>query len=344
MILKRFASIDKNPLQLVELPTPQPGPEEVLLRVRVCGVCHTDLHTVEGELSKVELPIIPGHQVVGVVEKRGEKASRFREGDRLGVAWLHSSCGRCAFCSRSLENLCENARFTGYHVNGGYAEYITVPEKFAYSIPDIFSDEEAAPLLCAGIIGYRALRLSEIRPGERLGLYGFGASAHVAIQVAVHWGCEVYVFSRSEEHRSLARDLGASWTGTSRDDPPAKLNSAIIFAPAGEIVLDALQVTEKGGTVALAGIYMTPIPEMDYVRYLYHERTLRSVANATRKDGEEFLKVAAEIPIRTTTEVYPLEEVNRVLQLLKEGKISGAAVLRISDGNMVKKVKTNSFF
>lgn len=344
MILKRFASIDKNPLQLVELPTPQPGLEEVLLRVRVCGVCHTDLHTVEGELSKVELPIIPGHQVVGVVEKRGEKASRFREGERLGVAWLHSSCGRCAFCRRSLENLCENARFTGYHVNGGYAEYITVPEEFAYRIPDIFSDEEAAPLLCAGIIGYRALRLSEIRPGERLGLYGFGASAHVAIQVAVHWGCEVYVFSRSEEHRALARDLGASWTGTSRDDPPAKLNSAIIFAPAGEIVLDALQVTEKGGTVALAGIYMTPIPEMDYIRYLYHERTLRSVANATRKDGEEFLKAAAEIPIRTTTEVYPLEEVNRVLQLLKEGKISGAAVLRISDGNMVKKVKTNSFF
>lgn len=331
MLLKRFAPIDQNPLELVNLPIPEPGPEDVLIRIKVCGVCHTDLHTVEGELPEVKLPIIPGHQVVGTVEKQGEKASRFKEGDRLGVAWLYSSCTQCGYCSRENENLCESARFTGYHVNGGYAEYMVVPEKFAYVIPGIFSDEEAAPLLCAGIIGYRALRLSEIKPGQRLGLYGFGASAHVAIQVAVHWGCKVYVFSRSGEHRRLAEKLGAVWTGTSKDEPPTKMDSSIIFAPAGELVLDALRVLDRGGTVALAGITMTPIPEMDYVKYLYHERTLRSVANATRRDGEELLKIAAEIPIRTTTQAFKLEEANKALRLLKEGKINGAAILKISD-------------
>jgi len=331
MILKRFAPIDQNPLELVDLPIPEPDPEDILLRVKVCGVCHTDLHTIEGELPEVKLPIIPGHQVVGVVEKLGKNTSRFKEGERLGVAWLYSACGECAFCQRENENLCEIARFTGYHVNGGYAEYIVIPEKFAYPVPEIFSGGEAAPLLCAGIIGYRALRLSETKPGQRLGLYGFGASAHVAIQVAVHWGCEVYVFTRSEEHRNLASKLGAVWTGKSKDEPPTKMDSSIIFAPAGELVLDALRVLDKGGTLALAGIYMTPIPEMDYVKYLYHERTLRSVANATRQDGEELLRIAAEIPIRTTTQVFPLEEANKTLQLLKKGKISGAAILKISD-------------
>jgi len=331
MILKRFAPIDQNPLELVDLSLPEPDPENILLRIKVCGVCHTDLHTIEGELPEVKLPIIPGHQVVGFVEKLGKNTTRFKEGDRLGVAWLYSACGKCAFCQRENENLCETARFTGYHVNGGYAEYIVVPEKFAYSIPEIFSDEEAAPLLCAGIIGYRALRLSEIKSGQRLGLYGFGASAHVAIQVAVHWGCKVYVFSRSEEHRNLAGKLGAVWTGTSKDKPPTKMDSSIIFAPAGELVLDALRVLDKGGTLALAGIYMTPIPEMDYVKYLYHERTLRSVANATKQNGEELLQIAADIPIRTTTQVFPLKDANKVLELLKAGKISGAAVLRISD-------------
>ena len=331
MLLKKFAPIDQDPLQLVDLPIPEPGPEDVLLRIKVCGVCHTDLHTVEGELPEVKLPIIPGHQVVGTVEKMGEKASRFKEGERVGVAWLYSSCTRCGYCTRENENLCESARFTGYHVNGGYAEYIVVPEKFAYVIPEVFSDEEASPLLCAGIIGYRALRLSEIKPGQRLGLYGFGASAHVAIQVAVHWGCQVHVFTRSEEHRNLAKKLGAVWAGTSKDDPPTKMDSSIIFAPAGELVLDVLRVLDKGGTVALAGIYMTPIPEMDYVKYLYHERTLRSVANATRQDGEELLKIAAEIPIRTTIQIFSLEEANKALKLLKEGKINGAAILKVSE-------------
>jgi len=331
MILKRFAPIDQNPLELVDLPIPEPDSEGILLRVKVCGVCHTDLHTVEGELPEVKLPIIPGHQLVGVVEKHGKNTSRFKEGDRLGVAWLYSACGECGYCQRENENLCESARFTGYHVDGGYAEYIVIPEKFAYAIPEIFSDEDAAPLLCAGIIGYRALRLSEIKPGQRLGLYGFGASAHVAIQVAVHWGCKVYVFTRSEEHRKLACELGAVWTGTSKDESPAKMDSSTIFAPAGELVLDALRILDRGGTVALAGIYMTPIPEMDYVKYLYHERTLLSVANATRQDGEELLRIAAEIPICTTTQVFPLEETNRALQLLKAGRISGAAILKISD-------------
>lgn len=331
MLLKKIAPIDQNPLELVNLPNPEPGPEDILLRIKVCGVCHTDLHTVEGELPDAKLPIIPGHQVVGVVEKQGKDASLFKKGERVGVAWLYSSCSQCEYCSREKENLCESARFTGFHVNGGYAEYIVVPEKFAYSIPDVFSDEEASPLLCAGIIGYRALRLSGIKPGQRLGLYGFGASAHVAIQVAVYWGCEVYVFTRSEEHRKLAENLGAVWTGTSKDNPPTKMDSSIIFAPAGELVLDALRALDKGGTVAMAGIYMTPIPEMDYVEYLYHERTLRSVANATRRDGEELLKIAAEIPIKTTTQTFPLEEANKVLQRLKDGKITGAAFLKISD-------------
>lgn len=331
MILKKFALIDQNPLELVDLHIPVPGPDDILIRNKVCGVCHTDLHTVEGELPEVKLPIIPGHEVVGVVNNLGKNTSRFKKGDRVGVAWLHSACGKCIYCQRGNENLCENARFTGYQANGGYAEYMVVPEKFAYPIPELFSDEEGAPLLCAGIIGYRALRLSEVKPDQRLGLYGFGASAHVAIQVAVRWGCKVYVFTRSDEHRELARKLDAIWTGTSKDEPPTKMDSSIIFAPAGEIVLDALRYLDKGGTVALAGIYMTPIPEMDYMKYLYHERTLRSVANATRQDGEEFLKIAAEIPIHTTTQVFSLEEANKVLQLLKAGNINGAAILKISD-------------
>lgn len=330
MLLNKFASIDQNPLKLTDVPKPEPEAEDILIRINVCGICHTDLHTVEGELPEVKLPIIPGHQIVGTIEKTGSQTSFFKEGDRVGVAWLYSTEENCKYAQQGKENLCDNARFTGYDVNGGYAEYITIPEKFAYPIPSIFSDEEAAPLLCAGIIGYRALRLSTIKPGQRLGLIGFGASAHVAIQVAVHWGCEVYVFSRSEEHRELARKLGAVWTGKSQDEPPYKLDSIVNFTPAGPTVLDGMKHLDKGGTQALAGIYMTPIPEMDYGEYLYHERTLRSVANATRQDGNELLKIAAEIPIKTTTQLFPLEEANRALQLLKDSKIDGAAVLRIT--------------
>jgi len=331
MLLERFGPISESPLKLTEVPMPEPHLGEIRLRIRVCGVCHTDLHTVEGELPDARLPVIPGHQVVGVVDKCGPCAERFKLGDRVGAAWLFSTDETCAFCSRGNENLCENARFTGYSANGGYADTMVIPENFAYTVPDIFEDEEAAPLLCAGIIGYRALRQSAIQPGEKLGLIGFGASAHVAIQVAVHWGCRVYVFSRSAEHRALAEKLGAVWTGNTGDPPPEKLNGIVNFTPAGGTVPAGMVALDKGGTQALAGIYMTPIPEMDYMEYLYDERTLRSVANATRNDGEELLRIASEIPIRTTTQVYLLEQANHVLRLLKESRIDGAAVLRVSD-------------
>jgi propanol-preferring alcohol dehydrogenase len=330
MQLKEFAQIERSPLKLVNILTPAPGPEDILIRVRVCGVCHTDLHTVEGELPQVRLPVIPGHQLVGIVEKNGENASRFKEGDRVGVAWLNSTDGTCRFCRQGSENLCESGRFTGYHVDGGYAEYVKVPEKFAYSIPEIFSDQETSPLLCAGIIGYRALRLSGIKSGQRLGLYGFGASAHVAIQIAVHWGCDVYVFTRSEAHMALARNLGAVWTGKTGDEAPVKMDASVNFTPSGSTVPEGLRALEKGGTLALAGIHMSPIPGLDYQKHIYHEKTLRSVANATRKDGEELLHIAAEIPIQTTTRSFKLEEANSALKLLKDSQIDGAAVLIIS--------------
>lgn len=329
MILSRFGPASENPLELRNVPVPKPGPEDILVKVGCCGVCHTDLHTVEGELPNVKLPRILGHEVIGTVEKRGARARRFKANGRVGAAWLYSTCGRCRFCRSRRENLCENARFTGFHENGGYAEYMIIPEKFAYSVPEVFNEVEAAPLMCAGIIGYRSLKLCGISPGERLGLYGFGASAHIAIQIARHWGCRVYVFTRSEKHRRLAKKLGASWTGLAKDDPPTKLDSAVIFAPAGNLFLDALRVLDRGGTVASAGIYMSPIPEIEYGRFLYHERKMLSVANATREDGEEMLKVAAEIPVRTSVEIFPLEQANEALKLLKSGMVIGAAVLKV---------------
>ncbi len=330
LILKRPCSIDERPLSIAEVDTPIPGPKEILLKIMTCGICHTDLHIVEGELKPKKLPIIPGHQIVGVVAAMGKRVTRFRKGDRVGVAWLNSTCGKCEFCQKEKENLCEKAKFTGYDVDGGYAEYAVVSENFAYPIPRGFSEIEAAPLFCAGVIGFRALRLSEVEKGERLGLFGFGASAHIVIQIAKHWGCQVFVFTRSEEHRKLAKELGADWTGRAEDTPPARLNSAVIFAPAGKLVLDALRVLNKGGTLALAGIYMTPIPELDYNKHLYYEKTVRSVANSTRRDAEDLLKLAAEIPIRTEVQEFDLNEANRALMLLKQGKIQGAGVLKVS--------------
>jgi len=330
LILKRPCSIDERPLSIAEVDTPIPGPKEILLKIMTCGICHTDLHIVEGELKPKKLPIIPGHQIVGVVAAMGKRVTRFRKGDRVGVAWLNSTCGKCEFCQKEKENLCEKAKFTGYDVDGGYAEYAVVSENFAYPIPRGFSEIEAAPLFCAGVIGFRALRLSEIEKGRCLGLFGFGASAHIAIQIAKHWGCQVFVFTRSEEHRKLAKELGADWTGRAEDSPPARLNSAVIFAPAGKLVLDALRVLKKGGTLALAGIYMTPIPELDYNKHLYYEKTVRSVANSTRRDAEDLLKLAAEIPIRTEVQEFDLNEANRALMLLKQGKIQGAGVLKVS--------------
>jgi len=329
MILERFAAVESAPLKSVELPAPEPGAGEVRVRVRVCGVCHTDLHTVEGELPEAKLPRIPGHQVVGVVEKRGKGTKRFEEGERVGTAWLYSACGNCEFCRRGDENLCLQARFTGFHAHGGFAQYMIAPEPFLYALPSEFKDAEAAPLLCAGIIGYRSLRLSGVREGQRLGLFGFGASAHVTIQVARSMGCEVFVFSRSAAHRKLAVELGAAWAGTVRDKPPAKLHGSVIFAPAGELVPEALRLTERGGAVALAGIYMTSIPSLDYERHLYQERVLRSVANATRRDGEELLAAAARIPIKTRTTSFPLEMANEALLLVKKGQVNGAAVLTV---------------
>ncbi|MGD2104201.1 MAG: zinc-dependent alcohol dehydrogenase family protein [Anaerolineae bacterium] len=330
MILREPAPIEDKPLELVELPLPEPGPGQIRLDVDVCGICHTDLHTVEGDLELQKLPIVPGHQVVGTVAAKGEGAGRYELGDRVGVAWLHHvSCDGCEYCERGLENLCRSARFTGLHADGGYAEAMVAHEEFAYPIPAGFSDVEAAPLLCAGIIGYRALKISEVQPGQRLGLYGFGSSAHVTIQVALHWGCEVYVFTRSKGHRRLARELGAVWVGGAEDTPLERMQASIIFAPAGWIVAEALRDLDRGGTVALAGVTMTPIPELDYDELLYWERGIRSVANFTRGDAEELLEVAAEIPIQTTVETFPLEEANRALLAMKRSEIDGSGILTI---------------
>jgi len=329
MQLARPQPVDQQPLAPVERPMPEPGEGEVRIRVRACGVCHTDLHIVEGDIPHPKLPIVPGHQIAGVVDARGPNAERFQEGDRAGVPWLYSTCGACEYCRSGHENLCENARFTGYHVDGGYAEYMIVPEAFAYRLPDGFDDLQAAPLLCAGVIGYRALRLSEIKSGQRLGLYGFGASAHIAIQVARHWGCEVYVFTRSEAHRRHARQLGAAWAGRAEEPPPAAVDSSIIFAPAGSLVPEALRVLRPGGTLALAGVTMSPIPQMPYDR-VYRERTLRSVANATRRDAEELLSLAAEIPIHSDVEALPLDQANVALRRVKRSEVNGAMVLTMT--------------
>jgi alcohol dehydrogenase, propanol-preferring len=329
MVLKDAADVSKAPLNLKDVPEPVPGPSEVRIRVTVCGVCRTDLHIIEGELPAAKRPIIPGHEVVGIIDRVGRYVQTIKEGDRAGIAWLQKVCGRCEFCTTGRENLCLQARFTGYHVDGGYAAYAIVPENFAYPIPKIFSDEEVAPLLCAGIIGYRALRLSGVKPGQRLGMYGFGASAHITIQVARHWGCPVFVCSLREEHRALARELGAVWVGGADESPPEKLHGAIIFAPAGELVPPALRALERGGTVAIAGIHMTPIPALDYDRELFGERAIRSVTANTRQDGLDLLREAAAIPIRPRTERFRLQDANAALQKLKAGAIKGAAVLQV---------------
>jgi len=329
MVLAGFGAPADRPLEMRDMPVPEVGPEDILIKVRCCGVCHTDLHVVEHELVEARLPLVPGHEVIGTVERMGEKAGRFAVGQRVGAAWLRSACGACRFCESGRENLCEAALFNGYHADGGYAEYMAVHENFAYAVPGAFGDAEAAPLMCAGIVGYRALVLSEVRPGGVLGLYGFGGSAHIAAQIARHRGVRVFVFTRSADHQRHARTLGAEWAGTAREEPPAKLTNAIIFAPVGGLYLDALRVMDRGGTVVSAGIHMSPIPEMDYGRYLYHERKMLSVANATRRDGEELLAVAAGIPVRTTVKTFPLEAANEALVELKAGRIDGAAVLMI---------------
>jgi propanol-preferring alcohol dehydrogenase len=331
MVLQQPGWIEDSPLTLTQLPTPEPAADDLLIRVETCGVCRTDLHVVEGDLPPHQPVMIPGHEIVGRVERLGANASsRYRVGDRVGVAWLHSTCGDCAYCRRGQENLCDSPRFTGYDVPGGYAEYTTAPEAFVYPVEETLSAAEAAPLLCAGIIGYRALQRSEVRPGEPLGLYGFGASAHIVLQIARHWGCAVYVCTRGREHQKLAALMGADWVGSADATPPVKLRSSILFAPAGELVPTALKALDKGGTLALAGIYMSQIPAMDYDACLFRERSLRSVTANTREDGRALMRLAAEVPLRAEVEEFPLEAANVALGRLKHDQIKGAAVLRIS--------------
>jgi propanol-preferring alcohol dehydrogenase len=327
MLLRQPAPIDSAPLQLVDLPEPAPGPNMIRVRVEACGICRTDLHVIEGELPPVVPAIVPGHQIVGRVDQVGPGAGRFPVGARVGIAWLRHTCGRCKQCAAGRENLCAAARFTGYHEDGGYAEYAVVDEAFAYPVPDELAAVTATPLLCAGIIGYRALRRAEIRPRGRLGLYGFGASAHIALQVARHLGCEVYVMTRDDRHRSLARELGARWVGGTTEPPPVPLDSAVLFAPAGEIVPHALAALDRGGTLALAGIHLTDIPPLTYERHLFYERQIRSVTANTRADGAELLRLAAEIPLRPTTLAFPLADANAALRQLKSDAIRGAGVL-----------------
>ncbi len=320
---------EADPLVLAESPDPQPGPGQVRIRVRACGVCHTDLHTVEGELDLPLLPLVPGHQVVGVIDACGPGVNQWTPGDRVGVPWLHATCGQCDDCLGGRENLCDHARFTGLHVNGGYADVVLAEADFVCRLPAGFADEAAAPLLCAGIIGYRALRLSDIAPGQRLALFGFGASAHITIQVARHWDCEVYVLTRSAEHRQHAAALGAAWVGQPHESPPHPVHGAINFTPSGAITVAALRILRKGGTVAMAGIHSSPLPQIDY-HLLYGERTIRSVANATRRDAEELLALAQAIPIHTHVEVFSMfEQANQVLRRLKRSQVQGAAVLKV---------------
>lgn len=330
MVLFENSDIHSSPLKMTEYPDPVPAAEEVRLRVRCCGICRTDLHVIEGELPPAKTPVIPGHQIVGVVEALGAGCNRLKIGQRIGVAWLRQTCGGCEFCGLGRENLCEAARFTGYHADGGYAGLAVVPEKFAYELPDSFDDEVAAPLLCAGIIGYRALQRSDLPRNGRLGIYGFGSSAHIVLQIAQYRGCEVFVVTRGEKHRQLAREMGAAWVGANAVDMPVKVDSAIIFAPAGELVPPALESLKKGGTLALAGIYMTPIPSLDYDKAVCYERNIRSVTANTREDGRNLFAEAAAAKVQPHVTCYSLAEANVALQNLKDDRINGSGVLIVS--------------
>lgn len=327
MVLERTAPVEQAPLAAKALPEPRPAAGEISIRVEACGVCRTDLHIAEGDVP-ARLPIVPGHQAAGAVAECGAGVERFRPGDRVGVGWLGWTCGECPFCRTGRENLCRRALFTGRDRDGGYAEIMVAPERAAYRLPPGFTAEQAAPLLCAGVIGYRTLRLSGARPGGRLGLFGFGASAHLVLQVARYEGCEVFAFSREAHHRKLAREMGAVWVGETADDPGVLLDAAAIFAPAGEIVPIALERLDRGATLAVNAIHMSPIPPLEY-RKLYGERAVRSVMNFTRRDAEEFLDLSAKIPVRAETERFRLEAANEALRRIKRGEVRGAAVIAI---------------
>ena len=329
MSLRAQGPVETRPLALVEREAPRPGVGEILVRVEACAVCRTDLHVIEGDLPLRRPGLVPGHQAVGTVAAQGPGAARFRAGERVGIAWLRHSCGRCRFCLRGDENLCLEPRFTGWDEDGGYAELAVVPEAFAHALPAGPRARDLAPLLCAGIIGYRAWKRSRTRPGGRLGLFGFGGSAHIAIQVARHFGCEVFVWSRGGEHRELAEELGAAWVGASGEPPPRPLDGAILFAPSGALVPAALAALDRGGTLAIAGIHLSEIPPLDYARHLFEERAVQSVTANTREDARELLALATEIPIRTRTALYPLEAANEALVDLARDRVRGAAVLEI---------------
>lgn len=327
MAVTRPGAIERHPLEALEIDVPEPGAGEVRVQVEVCGVCRTDLHVAEGDLAPRGPQRVPGHEIVGRVHARGSGAERFAVGERVGVAWLHSACGACRFCTSGRENLCTAPRFTGWDVDGGYAEYAVAPEAFVHPLPESLEAAALAPLLCAGIIGYRAYVRSAVRPGGVLGMWGFGGSAHVTLQVAAHFGCRVHVFSRGDSHRALARELGAASVQGSFDPAPEKLDAAILFAPAGELVLPALEALDRGGVLAVAGIHLSDIPPLQYERHLFQERELRSVTANTRDDAAALLRLAAEIPIRTRTTAYPLGEATRALVDLKQDRVQGAAVL-----------------
>lgn len=327
-ILHAPKQIDAQPLTLTEIETPTPRAHEIRIQISACAVCHTDLHICEGEIQPSQMPLVPGHQIVGVVQARGANVQRFEIGARVGVPWLNWIDPQCQWFGTDRENLCENIRFTGFDTNGGYAEFVCIGEDFAYALPENFSDANIAPLLCAGVIGYRALRLSEIQRGEMLGLFGFGASAHIVLQIARFWNKRVLVFTRSAAHQQHARTLGAEWVGSANDAPPRPLDSAIVFAPVGDLVVRALELSARGATVVHAGVHSSAIPAFDY-NLLYHERAIRSAANSTRRDVTELLDLAAQIPIQTETTLYPLADANRALQDVKHSRVNGAAVLKI---------------
>jgi propanol-preferring alcohol dehydrogenase len=334
MVLNKISPVENKPLEAADLPIPAPGDNQILVKTLVCGVCHTDLDEIEGRLKPAKLPIVLGHQVVGTVADKGKAVTKFKIDERVGISWLYSACGKCNFCQRGSENLCDQAEWTGKDVNGGYAEYMVISEDFAYPLPASFSDAEAAPLLCAGVIGYRTLRLAEITDGQTIGLFGFGACAHIVIQIIKYKfpNSEVFVFTKTAEHAELAKSLGAVWTGRSSDHPPTKLDKVMDFTPAGECVRDALAVLDKGGRLVINAIRKeTAVPKLDYARYLWLEREIKSVANVTRRDAEEFLPLAAQIPIVPTIEEFPLAQANEALIRLKHSKLRAAAVLRVCE-------------
>lgn len=327
MLLEQHAPIETSPLRWTALPDPAPVSGQVRVKVHCCAVCRTDLHVIEGDLPKQRVPIVPGHQVVGTVDQAGPECSRLRVGQRVGIAWLRHTCGKCEFCASGRENLCRETVFTGYHEHGGYAEYAIVPEDFAYVIPDAYADEQAAPLLCAGIIGYRSLQRAEVPDGGRLLMVGFGSSAHVIAQIALHRGHELYVATRGEKHQHMARQLGAAWVGAHPSQVPVKVHSAIHFAPVGELVPPIMEKLQRGGTLAIAGIHLTDVPQLAYEKHLFYERQIRSVTCNTRADGEALLAEAAAAGVRPRVTMYPLREANRALQDLKGDRIEGTGVL-----------------